>query len=403
MWAYFKFEFYQFITNKKNIAVYVILLFLACYYALKVVPAYNPIEKVDEGEIEARYLTREVFLNNVKFKNSMHPLTYFATQIYPDWNFYDRERLEAIKDGNLKMYANATYKWYTYSDSLIYKHGGEMLFYNPGYYKYGNDYAKMDGHYAYLYSASRYEGYATGKSDLSVNVFEERTALQTLQRLLHSYLPLILIVSCILFTADIVLKDRRNPTLLQGLPLTDWRKLMIKGGVSFIGSILTIVPILVGLLIIGARSGFGDLSLPVPIALPVPILSTNELTFETMTMGEYLIQNMLLLVFWFLLIISVVLFVSVLIKNEFANLLVGCAFVFAEFFYFSRGIGYYWDVQFFPSSYIQVGQVISGYRGFLYGFEKLTLSNGLAVLGLCTCIFLLFTFLISNYRKFKLL
>lgn len=278
-----------------------------------------------------------------------------------------------------------------------------MLFYNAGYYTYGNDYAKMDGHYAYLYSASRYEGYATGKSDLSINVFEERTALQTLQRLLHSYLPLILIVSCILFTADIVLKDRRNPTLLQGLPLSDWTKLIIKGGVSFIGSILTIVPISVGLLITGARSGFGDFSLPVPFAIPLPILSTNTLTFETMNMGEYLIQNMLLLVFWFLLIISLLLFVSILIKNEFANLLVGCVFVFAEFFYFSRGIGYYWDVQLFPSSYVQVGQVISGYRAFLYGFEKLTLGNGLAVLGLCTCFFLLFTFLISNHRRFKLL
>lgn len=403
MWAYFKLELFQFISNKKNIAIYVILLFFACYYALKIAPAYDPIEKVDVDEIEARYLTREEFLNTVVINDYMHPLTYFATQIYPEWNYYDKERLDAIKEGNLKLYAEATSKWYTYSDSLIYNFGGDMLFYNAGYYTYGNDYATMDGHYAYLYSASRFEGYATGESDLSINIFEERTALQTLQRLLHSYLPLILIVSCILFTADIVLKDRRNPTLLQGLPLSDWRKLMIKGGVSFIGSLLTIIPISVGLLIIGAQSGFGNLSLPVPIAMPLPAISTNELTFETMKMGEYLIQNMLLLALWFLLIISVLLFVSVLIKNEFANLLVGCMFVFAELFYFSRGIGYYWDVQWLPSSYVQVGQVISGYRTFLYGFEKLTIGNGLIVLGLCTFIFLLFTYLISNLRKFKLL
>ncbi|MEO4055047.1 ABC transporter permease [Solibacillus sp. CAU 1738] len=403
MWAYFKFEFLNFIGNKKNIAIYVILLFFACYYALKIAPTYDPIEKVDVDEIEARYLTREEFLSTVVIHDDMHPLTYFATQIYPEWNYYDKERLDAIKDDNLKLYAEATTKWYTYSDSLIYKFGGDMIFYNAGYYTYGNDYPTMDGHYAYLYSASRYEGYATGKSDLSINVFEERTALQTLQRLLHSYLPLILIVSCILFTADIVLKDRRNPTLLQGLPLSDWRKLIIKGGVAFLGSILTILPLSVGLIIIGVRNGFGDFSLPVPLSIPLPALSTNELTFESISMGEYLIQNMLLLVLWFLLIISVLLFVSVLIKNEFANLLVGCVFIFAEFFYFSRGIGYYWDVQWFPSSYVQVGQVISGYRTFLYGFEKLTLSNGLAVLGLSTCIFLLFTFLISNHRKFKLL
>lgn len=66
MWAYFKFEFFQFIKNKKNIAIYVILLYFACYYALKIVPTYNPIEKVDVSEIEARYLPRAEFLKTLK-------------------------------------------------------------------------------------------------------------------------------------------------------------------------------------------------------------------------------------------------------------------------------------------------------------------------------------------------
>ncbi|MDI2585812.1 hypothetical protein OR571_01355 [Psychrobacillus sp. NEAU-3TGS] len=250
MWAYFKMEFIQFMSNKKNIAIYVILLFFSCYYGLVLAPAYDPIEKVDVSEIEARYLTNEEFLNNVVINDWTHPLTKFAASIYPEWNEYEKERLDAIKQDNLKNYAEATFKWYTYSDNIIFNWGGEILFYNPGYYTYGNDYARMDGHYAYLYSASRYTGYTEGESDLSVNVFEERTALQTLQRLLHSYLPLILIVSCMLFTVDVVLKDRRNTTLLQGLPLSDWRKLLVKGGVSLLGSLLAIIPLTVGLFII---------------------------------------------------------------------------------------------------------------------------------------------------------
>ncbi|MEK4487640.1 ABC transporter permease [Psychrobacillus sp. FSL H8-0484] len=396
MRAYFKMEFFQFMSNKKNIAIYVILLFFSCYYALKIAPEYDPIEKVEVSEIEARYLTREEFLNNVVINEGTHPLTGFAAAIFPEWNEYDKDRLDAIKQHNLKKYAEATFKWYTYSDTIIYRYGGDVLFYNPGYYTYGNIYAVMDGHYAYLYSASRYEGYADGKSDLSVNVFEERTALQTLQRLLHTYLPLILIVSCILFTVDVVLKDRRNPTLLQGLPLSDWRKLIVKGGVSLLGSFLAIIPLSVGLLIIGARNGFGDFD------LPVPIYFVGEKLFLNIMMGEYLIQNMLFIVFWFLFIITLLLLVSVTLKNEFANLLVGCVFVIAEFMYFSRGIGAIRNVQWYPTSYVQAGQIISGYRNYLYGSEALTFGTGLSVLGLSTCIFLFFTFLISHRRKFKL-
>lgn len=280
---------------------------------------------------------------------------------------------------------------------MIYPNEMGVLNYNPGYYTYGNNYAVMDGHYAYLYSASRYKGYTEGKSNLSLNVFEERTALQTLQRLLHSYLPLILIVSCILFTADIVLKDRRNPTLLQGLPLSDWRKLIIKGGVSLLGSILTIIPLSVGLLIIGSRNGFGDFELPVPIYL------SDEGLFSNIMMWQYFVQNMLFIFFWFLFIISLLLLVSITLKNEFANILVGSMFVIAEFIYFERGLGAVRNIQWYPTSYVQVGQVISGYRNYLYGSEVLTFGSGLTVMGLCTCIFLFFTFLISNQKKFKLL
>ena len=85
MLAYFKFEFLQFMFNKKNIAVYVILLFFACFYALKIAPSYDPIEKVDREEIEARFPTREDFLNNVVLDENTYPLTRFAAAIYPEW------------------------------------------------------------------------------------------------------------------------------------------------------------------------------------------------------------------------------------------------------------------------------------------------------------------------------
>ncbi|MFC7686495.1 ABC transporter permease [Ureibacillus sp. GCM10028918] len=397
MRAYFKFEFIQFMFNKKNLAVYVILLFFACFYALKIAPFYDPIEKVDRDEIEARYLTREDFLNNVVLDENTYPLTRFAAAIYPEWNEYDKQRLDAIDNNDLKKYAEATYNWYEYSDSLIFRSGKGLLYYNPRYYTAGNLYATEDGHYAYMYSASRFKGYAEGTSNLSMDVFEERTALQTLQRLLHGYLPLILLVSCILFTVDIVLKDKRNPTLIKGFPISIWRRLLVKGGVALIGSILAIIPLSVGFFLIAIQNGLGDLD------LPVPIFSYEARAFTVITMGEYLFQNALLILFWFLLLISLLLLISITIRNEFANLALGCVVVFAEFYYYVRGLGFVKDIQWYPSSYVHVGQIIAGYREYLNNSVTLTLTNGLLVMIACTAICLFITFIISNQKRFKIL
>ncbi|PYF08342.1 ABC transporter permease [Ureibacillus chungkukjangi] len=397
MRAYFKFEFIQFMFNKKNIAVYVILLFFACFYALKIAPAYDPIEKVDREEIEARFLTREDFLNNVVLDENTYPLTRFAAAIYPEWNEYDKQRLDALAAGDMKKYAEATFNWYVYSDNMIFRNGKDILYYNSRYYTAGNLYATEDGHYAYMYSASRFDGYAKGDSNLSINVFEERTALQTLQRLLHSYLPLILLISCILFAADIVLKDKKNPSLIKGFPISVWRSLLVKGGVALTGSILTVIPLAVGFVIIAIRNGIGDLN------LPVPVFSYKTKAFTTISMGEYLFQNALLILFWFFMLISLLLLVSIIVKNEFANLVAGCVVVFAEYYYYVRGLGYVKDIHWYPSSYVQVGQIIAGYREYLNNSVALTLKNGLLVMAVCTVICLLLTFIISNHRRYKLL
>ncbi len=393
MQSYFKFELLHFFYNKKNIAVYVILLFFSCYYAMVVAPSYDPIEKVDKMEMEARYLTKEEFLNTVNTEN-MHPSTAYAVMTFPEWNKYEKARLDALAENALKKYAEATSKWYTYSDGMIYK-GGDILFYHPRYYTYGNHYAKEDGHFAYLSAAVRYGGYAEKDFNLSIDIFEERTALQTWQRLLQSYLPFILMISCILLTADIVLKDRRNPTLLRGFPMSPWRRLLVKGSVALFGSILAFLPLSTGLFLIGAKHGFGSFD------LPVPIYSHMDKSFSLISLGEFILQSTVLLILWFMLIISLLLLTSLVLRNEFANLFVGFAVVIWEFTYYTRGIGFIREVEWYPTSYIQVGQVLSGYRNYVYESHSLTLGNASLVLSACVCIILLAVFTISNHSKFK--
>ncbi|KGR78855.1 hypothetical protein [Ureibacillus manganicus] len=403
MWAYFKFELTQFIRNKKNIAVYVILLFLACFYAFEMAPSYKPIERVDAREIESRYLVREAFLSEFRDNpDRFSGMAGFGLAIYPEWNRLEKDRLDALNTGDYIKYSEATSGWYVYSNNFTYN--SDFFSYSPGYYSHGNLYAEDDGYYGYLYSASRYKGYAEGKSELSLNVFEERTALQTVQRLLESYLPLILMIGCIFLTVDIVLKDRLNPTILKGFPISDWKKVVVKGFVALIGSIGMVLPLSIGLIFIGINYGFGDFNLPVPIyTLGEDVAIFLKGDFVNIPMGHYLLENFMLIALIFIFLISLILLSSMVIKNEFANLVVGAVFITNEVFYFKRGIGYWHEVELYPTNYVQVGQILSGYRNYIYGSSQLILNNGLIVMGISSLVLVVFIFIISKIKRYKLI
>src|SRR5690606_29548374 len=137
----------------------------------------------------------------------------------------------------------------------------------------------------------------------------------------------------IFFSVDIVLKDRRYPSLLKGFPIDDWKKLCIKGLVAFLGSIISFIPLCVGFIIIGIQNGFGDFS------LPVPIYSYIEETFTNMAMGTFILKNALFIGIWFLFFIAVILFLSIVVKAEFVNLFVSFIVITAELIYFERMMG----------------------------------------------------------------
>ena len=279
-------------------------------------------------------------------------------------------RIDAIGDKDYLKYAEATAGWYLYSDQLIVNSGD--FFYNPLYYTYGNNYAHADGHYGYGYTASRFTGYVRERSELSMELFKKEL-LQTLHRMLNDYLPIVLFISCIFLSVDIVLKDRRNPSLLKGFPIADWKKLLMKGIVAFIGSVLTFIPLCVGFIVIGLQNGFGDFS------LPVPLYSYIEKTFTNMPMSTFTLKNVLFIGIWFSFFIVISLFLSIVVKVEFVNIFVSFLLIAAEWIYFEPVMGAYSDIERYPTSYVQVGQVISGYRNFVYESPDLTYQNGLTI------------------------
>lgn len=402
MWSYFKFEFKQFFTNKKNLAIYFLLAFATFFYVFKIAPAYNPIESVDSEEIEARYLTRQEFLNLMAGKDlySMHPSVSFAIEIFREINPIDKARLDALEEGNLKKYADLTRDWYYFTNAITYR--SENFSYNSKYFIKNNEYAEEDAFYAYLEQAVRYDAYSKADYELSIEIFEQRTALQTLERLLKGVLPIILIVCVLLLAIDIVSKDQRHPSILKGFPISDWKKLLVKMFIALLGSGVLFIPLIVGFFIVGLQSSFGNFHLPSPV-YAAHLDWRVEGKFEMMTLGSFLGQSLALLFTWFFVLINVVLLCSILLRSEMVNFAVGLLLIFGENFYFSRYVGSFWDVQNYPTSYIQVGQIISKQRNFYYMNDYLDVTLGIQLLLGLAIIVIFFMILIASNRRYKLI
>lgn len=106
---------------------------------------------------------------------------------------------------------------------------------------------------------------------------------------------------------------------------------------------------------------------------------------------------------WFLFFIVISLFLSIIVKAEFANLFVSFLLIAAEWIYFERVMGAYSDIERYPTSYVQVGQVISGYRNFVYESPDLTYQYGLTIVGGCTLFLMILTLIVSKFKRFKLI
>lgn len=403
MWNFVKWETLQFIGNKKNQAIYIILLLLSLYYAIAIAPNYEPIEKIDRAEMEASFATRQDFLDTVSDGGAAHPLVSMAIGEFKSWNEVEKERINALEGEAFESYAAATARWYESSNARIIN-SGDLFFYNPLYYTYGNHFARSDGFYGYGYTEARYSDYAKGEYPLSLELFEERTALQTLQRLMNDFLPFVILISCILLSADIVLKDRRNPSIVRGFPISDWQRMVGKGFVAFVGSLAAILPLMAGLVIIGLREGFGSFRLGVPIYytdVTIYNFRAGDTIFSLMPLWEFLLRNVGFLSLWFVVLISVTILLSITVRLEFINIAVGLSILFAEFLYFERAVSPFTDAYWYPTSYVQVGQVISGTRDFLYASQLFTAERGVLLVVGSAAVCILLILLITTNKRFS--
>ncbi|WP_343756640.1 hypothetical protein [Alkalibacterium iburiense] len=173
---------------------------------------------------------------------------------------------------------------------------------------------------------------------------------------------------------------------------------MVKTIVVLLGFLLTLAAGILALLItIGPRYGIGSFSIPVPTFS----FSLYGGLFETVPIGNWLLQAFILILISSLVLIRGIIGLSLLFKQEFLNLLVGVSVLFTEPLYFSRGIGHFSDIGLLPPTFFSVGSVLTGYHNFLYNSQDIHFMNGVLSLGATWLVIEIILFVLTRFKRFR--
>lgn len=369
MQAQFKFEWLLFTRNIKNRILFILFLLAVLYYGLIMAPQYQPFYSyADEEVITERIEDQHAVINQY---GTERPRTTETAQGIIN---YSEDQLEALRQQNGEDYfyttvmVNIELRWQRY--------GGET---DPHFFDIDEPYPKQEQLFWTSYINSRYIEYGNENfEDITPEMVEERTVLQTIQRSLMGNLPFILLIVLVLFSVDILTKNKGHGTLFNSTPLSFGKVLWIKTAVGLSGFFLTLLAgFFILALTLGPRYGLGSFSIPV---LTFSYLLKGSI-FESLSLGLWLGQALVLLLLSSLILIRGILLFSVLIKQELFNLVIGISVLFTESLYYSRGIGYFSDIGLLPPTFFSIGSVLSGYHNFLYNSRDLHFLNGILSLG----------------------
>ena len=389
MWSYFKWELRAFFTNRKNMAIYLLVLFFSLFYWLQIEANFSIIETVSKDKLEASVDTKDDFLANVNLKGETHPSTLEAVALFEPLVKIEKAQLKALEDKDYRELAKVRSEWYWY--------GADN---NPLYYRGGNIYAKEEANYAQTATHFKLLGYAEGKEDVTLKVMNEQTASHALVRALNHLLPMIFILLGLVFSMDLIAKDRQHKSLIKGLPLSDGKKITVKFATAFIGVLISVIPLSVGFIGIGLQNGFGYLNLPVPVSYykeGMPLLS--DLMFENITFGNYLLQSVTLISLLVALVIVINLILGMWIKNAYFLLIITLSLPFIELLYNRFGYGDIHTITYLPTSYVRVGDVLTGHRSFFWADVNLNFQSGVLTVGVCLLVMLVILGLHSRFKK----
>ena len=390
MWAFFKHELKEFLTNRKNIAIYLLLIFLSLFYWLQIENNFEIIERVSREELQASVDTKSDFLKKVNREGEIHPDTQAAIEAFPAIVENEEQQVRLLDKKDYKQFSKVRSQWY---ESYKFKP-------SPMYFKDGSPTANLAVFYNYSTMFNKLSRYSEMDEPIDLAIIDEKTAIQSLVRAMDYLLPIILVVTSFIFSMDLLSRDRKHKSLVKGMPLTDGKKIVVKILVAFIGTMFGLIPLSIGFVGIGLTNGFGYLNLPIGISYfqgKIPLLS--EMHFESIPVSTYILRFLLLISLLILVAILINLLLGMWIKNAYFLFIVTLGLPFIELFYNRPGYADIHPIHLFPTSYLHVGEIISGQRSLFWSGTQITFSFGLIVVGITLLVLSILLFGVNRFKR----
>lgn len=395
-YAYFKHELSLMIRSKKNMMFVLFLFALMIAYCVAILPNKQTIDSFDSEQMKLTLIEMEGMQESREAQGATGIIDMVGISVYAlDQQKYMNKAalLQAFEKSQYTRFLRLKYVDMDYETIR----NDKSLFPN-------SPFPGKDRDHLFRQTMLRYESYLTKDLPISYEIIEQKTAIQTLQNLLVTGLIYLLLFATIYLSSDVLVRDRKNRTVLQGMPIGWYRLINIKTLATcvYVGFVFTLLFVL-GIGILTFQNGFGYMSLEVPITMEGDRFGL--ISYEMMTVGKFVLLALLGTILLIYLFIRLNMMLSLMLKNEWLVLFISTLILFSERLYFARDLREIMGIEIshFPQTYFEIGKVLLGEKNYLVNLSTITYMKGIVLLLLTIIVVEILLWLVSllvNRQRF---
>ncbi|WP_252502474.1 hypothetical protein [Sporosarcina sp. Marseille-Q4943] len=397
-WTYFKHEFLITARSRRNVPFVLFIGALLLGYCLIMLPNEKTKETFDVEWAKSYLSDLEVEQKIRESKGNTGIVHMTGQPVYANNDYYYRLYHAMVMAHEDRNYFRYLYLRHFQLDGNSWEYVGDYNLFKL------SPFPGKDREHLYYQTIMRYENYLTQDYPVTYGLMYEKTGLQALTKFIQGYGVYFLLFCAIYFSSDILSRDRKYRTVLQGLPLSWYRQLNLKAFSAFLYSLIVVLAtIVIGVLVLTIQFGFGHFDLHVPIMIAQQTFNPED--YDVITISTYLGKTLIVIPLLIFLFIRLNVVWGLLLKNEWLVLLIGSLVLFSERLYFTRTTReiYAIDISLFPQTYFDFGKITDGEKNYLLNTETITYAKGIAVLLITVAVIEILLFICSriiNKRRF---
>ncbi len=361
MRTFLSFEWKRFWSDIKNKIAFLLLMAISLYLVFGVEQEFEAVRSFDPEPIEATYQDASYFLKTREAER--YPRSFKA---FGDLKEQSGELLQAIDQED---YREAIVLEQEYQALMMDRYDSQ----DPRYYLYGGrhyDRGRLQSYDEATYSL--YSDYLLeSEFVLSQEVLEGKTVGQSLARSWSGVMPLIFLVLGLIFSIDFFASDSKHRTLADAFPLSTYKKSWLRTGVTLSATVLTVlIGEAVFVLALSFFRSWGGIDLMVAGIL------------TPLSLAAFLVQAHILLFLALLILLRIASWTGEIFRNSFAVILLIPSLILPYLVELSRSEEFASFFEWIPLSFIQPGDIVSGFQGFWQDSSAFTFSRELLFLGI---------------------